>query len=155
LRAVDGEGLPIDVQAAGAADEVALRVHNGGAPIPAAVLPTVFAPFEQGNDATRSGGLGLGLYIVREIVRAHGGTIDAESSAACGTTFTVRLPRAPRAPRRPAVTPATARPAVPRSRRAAAAFSHGHVSDVFDVRRLICASSGSRSASCWLCRSRS
>jgi sigma-B regulation protein RsbU (phosphoserine phosphatase) len=39
------------------------------------------------------GSMGLGLYIVREIVAAHGGSIEARSSEAEGTTFTVRLPR--------------------------------------------------------------
>ncbi len=39
--------------------------------------------------------LGLGLFIVREIVLAHGGTITVESSMAAGTVFTIRLPRVP------------------------------------------------------------
>ena len=41
----------------------------------------------------RHGSIGLGLYIAREVVAAHGGTIDVKSSADAGTTFTVRLPR--------------------------------------------------------------
>jgi signal transduction histidine kinase len=43
--------------------------------------------------------MGLGLYIVREIARGHGGTIDVESSGDAGTTFTLRLPRHPQDPR--------------------------------------------------------
>ncbi len=63
------------------------------APIPSEQLATLFEPFRRGAErAQQAGGLGLGLYIVRELVRAHGGTIEAESSPA-GTTFRVRLPR--------------------------------------------------------------
>lgn len=51
----------------------------------------VFAALERG---TRKGaGIGLGLFIVREIIRAHGGTISVDSSLDRGTTFAVRLPR--------------------------------------------------------------
>ncbi len=68
-----------------------LTVHNGGEPISEASLPTLFEPFKRGESSVQ--GLGLGLYIVGEIVRAHGGTVGVTSSAAEGTTFTVRLPR--------------------------------------------------------------
>jgi signal transduction histidine kinase len=77
---------------------VTLRVHNGGA-IEASVLPTLFDPFRGSSrvrpDASR--GLGLGLFIVQEIARAHGGTVDVSSSVSEGTTFLVRLPRRPTA----------------------------------------------------------
>ncbi|HSR95860.1 MAG TPA: response regulator [Kofleriaceae bacterium] len=63
------------------------------APIPDGVLQTLFDPFQRGRGREHPGGLGLGLHIVREIVRAHGGTIDVASSAA-GTTFRVALPLA-------------------------------------------------------------
>jgi sigma-B regulation protein RsbU (phosphoserine phosphatase) len=65
-----------------------LRVQNGGTPIPPAELPTIFEPFKRGPESPHgSEGLGLGLYIVREIVRAHGGTVQVRSSANEGTTF--------------------------------------------------------------------
>ncbi|HEX2569307.1 MAG TPA: PAS domain-containing protein [Polyangia bacterium] len=84
-----------DIMDAGA--EVTLRINNQGVPIRPDVLPTIFEPFQRGTDgsgdAPRQEGLGLGLYIVREIVLAHGGTIHVESTAEAGTTFTVRLPR--------------------------------------------------------------
>lgn len=70
---------------------VTLTVRNGGTPIPADALPKLFEPFQRGGGKSRAG-LGLGLYIVREIVLAHGGTIDVASSEA-GTFFEVRLPR--------------------------------------------------------------
>ena len=78
-------------------DAVELRVHNEGDPIPEHMLPHLFEPFRRGEGAERQhrGGLGLGLFIVREIVRAHGGTIAVESAAGAGTTFVTRLPRWP------------------------------------------------------------
>lgn len=70
-------------------------------PIAAARLATLFDPYSRGPDGERhAGGLGLGLYIVSEIVRAHGGTISAESSE-LATVFRVQLPRsAPTGPDR-------------------------------------------------------
>ena len=78
-------------------DTVTLEVHNRGV-IPASLLPNLFDPF-CGTRLRRdhSRGLGLGLFIVKEIVRAHGGGVDVSSSEADGTTFIVTLPR--RAPR--------------------------------------------------------
>jgi signal transduction histidine kinase len=77
-------------------ESVILEVHNGGA-VPQALLPHLFDPF-RGTRSRRDrarGGLGLGLFIVKELVRAHGGTVEVTSSEAQGTTFTVRLPRQP------------------------------------------------------------
>jgi signal transduction histidine kinase len=74
-------------------DHVMLEVHNGGA-IPELVLSRLFDPFRStGHDRRRSQGLGLGLFIVHEIVRAHGGSVEVTSSDDHGTTFSVRLPR--------------------------------------------------------------
>ena len=72
---------------------VRVAVHNGGQPIPAYELPTLFEPFRQGASTGKGQGLGLGLYIAREIVGAHGGEIEASSSAAEGTTFMTVWPR--------------------------------------------------------------
>jgi len=86
------EPIIIDIEVDG--DDVLLRVHNGGAPIAPALLPHLFEPFRRGDVADAAPlGLGLGLYIVRQIAVAHGGDIHVESAAATGTTFTVRLPR--------------------------------------------------------------
>ena len=70
-----------------------LSVHNGGKPIDPDVLPTIFEPYVRGRHDIEAGGLGLGLYISAEIVRAHGGRIEVHSTPAEGTTFAVRLPR--------------------------------------------------------------
>lgn len=73
-------------------DFAVLKVCNRGNPIPAKVLPQIFEPFVQyGPNAPRDG-LGLGLYISREIVRAHGGVLTATSNDTEGTCFTARLP---------------------------------------------------------------
>ena len=78
-------------------DALEIRVHNHGAPISKAAVPTLFEPYRRGEGAEHSTrqGLGLGLYIVREIVRAHAGEIEVRSTEGDGTTFIARLPRAP------------------------------------------------------------
>ncbi len=78
--------------------EVELTVSDTGKGIAPEFLPHVFDQFRQEEEShSRSyGGLGLGLYIVRELVELHGGTIQAESEGAGkGATFRVRLPAAP------------------------------------------------------------
>jgi signal transduction histidine kinase len=65
-----------------------LSVRNGGAPIPPELLDKLFDPYTR---SARSAGAGLGLYIVKQIARAHGGTVAVTSNAE-GTTFTVSLP---------------------------------------------------------------
>ncbi|MFL5355652.1 ATP-binding protein [Archangium sp.] len=74
---------------------VVLEVNNAGPPIPADRLATIFEPFRRlmkGSPHPASG-LGLGLYIVEQIVQGHGGTCSVRSSGEEGTTFIVRLPR--------------------------------------------------------------
>jgi PAS domain S-box-containing protein len=83
---------PVRLRWTGRPDDVLLEVENAGPPIPAELLPHVFEPFRRG-DAQHRGGLGLGLFIARAIVAAHGGRIEVRSSAPEGTVFSVRLPR--------------------------------------------------------------
>lgn len=87
----------IEVVAKGEETDVILSVHNYGIPIPAAVIPHIFDAMVQGQPdkypSSSSSSLGLGLFIVREIVLAHGGAIDVISTAEAGTTFTAHLPR--------------------------------------------------------------
>ncbi|PBJ08736.1 sensor histidine kinase KdpD [Pseudomonas sp. ACN5] len=80
----------------GEADGVRLTVQNDGVPIPCDAIPTIFDPLvrsasEELGEPTTS--LGLGLFIVKEVVDAHQGTIEVSSSERDGTTFTVVLPR--------------------------------------------------------------
>jgi nitrogen-specific signal transduction histidine kinase len=68
-------------------------VTTGSGAIPPDVLPHLFDPFRGGGQqAGRSDGLGLGLYIVSQIVQAHGGTVDVKTGDG-DTAFYVRLPR--------------------------------------------------------------
>ena len=89
-------GAPVRVRLTGSADQVRAEVHNEGPPIPTEALPHIFEPFRRGpsdrHDA--GGGVGLGLFIVRSLVEAHGGTIEVKTGEA-GTTFAVLLPRSP------------------------------------------------------------
>ncbi|WP_242019550.1 MULTISPECIES: sensor histidine kinase [Cyanophyceae] len=92
------EEKPIVLSATSDGSTVVLSVHNEGPPIPSEKLATIFDPLmrhtEPDSTAQRvPGSIGLGLYIVREIVVAHGGTVEVASTAAEGTTFTVRLPQ--------------------------------------------------------------
>jgi PAS domain S-box-containing protein len=94
-----------------AANSIVLTVHNVGS-IPSERLRHLFAPFEANASRKHgSSGLGLGLFIAHELARAHGGSLDAQSSSDAGTTFTLTLPRtaAPDTPRkRPDTSPAAA-----------------------------------------------
>jgi two-component sensor histidine kinase len=90
-----GDGTPITLTGQEQGDSVTLAVHNGGSPIPAEVLPFLFEPLARGRAEGASHSIGLGLFIARAIVSAHGGDIQVSSSTNEGTTFTVRLPKAP------------------------------------------------------------
>jgi two-component system, sensor histidine kinase and response regulator len=82
---------PIHITVDGNAPEtVRLRFHNGGA-IPRATLDSLFSAFKPRSQHSR--GLGIGLYIVDQIIRAHRGEITVTSDESSGTTFTVHLPR--------------------------------------------------------------
>ena len=87
----------VEVRANGSdAAEIVLTVKNHGTPIPKETCESLFEPLVRG--AGQAGGgynLGLGLYVVREIVQAHGGKASATSSHEDGTVFTLRLPRDP------------------------------------------------------------
>jgi phosphoserine phosphatase RsbU/P len=94
-------GRPVTLDVRDENEEVVLTVHNDGPPIPEALRMEIFSPFRRGEQQGKTSdtaGLGLGLYISREIVVAHGGEIDVRSTDAEGTTFRIVLPRAPKAP---------------------------------------------------------
>jgi signal transduction histidine kinase len=89
-NALEHQPGPVHVRLRDAGERAILEVKNGGPPIAADVLPTLFEPFRRGGGAVS--GLGLGLHIVREIVQAHHGSV-AVSSSLEGTTFKVELPK--------------------------------------------------------------
>lgn len=91
---------PVRIKVNGEPEQVELAVHNGGEMISPDALKTIFDPVKRHTIrpvTERTNGqmqnLGLGLYITREIVAAHSGKIDIESTKETGTTFTIRIPR--------------------------------------------------------------
>ncbi len=90
-------GFPVRVGLKGEAKTVTLTVANDGVPIPPEKINLIFDPLTRvvRDEAglSTSGNLGLGLYITKEIVVAHGGTIDVTSSEIDGTVFTACFPR--------------------------------------------------------------
>jgi phosphoserine phosphatase RsbU/P len=88
-------GTSVTLEARGEQEDVVVAVTNEGPPISAEMLPHIFEPFRRAETippAKESGHLGLGLYIASQIVRSHGGWIDARSSEG-KTTFSIRVPR--------------------------------------------------------------
>lgn len=74
------------------ADGCSIAVHNFGPAIPAELLPSLFEPMTRGEaSGTSKRSVGLGLFIVKQVSRAHGGTTEVQSSPASGTTFRVTL----------------------------------------------------------------
>jgi signal transduction histidine kinase len=89
----------VHITAEGQGPDVLLRVANQGAPIPPDMQDSIFDPFVHTKAASSTSakrGLGLGLFIVKEIVTGHEGMVEVASTESEGTIFTVRLPRVPR-----------------------------------------------------------
>jgi signal transduction histidine kinase len=90
---------PVTLEAAGQPDSVVIRVTSFGEPISPNSLHSIFEPMVRAvqgpyGPASQAGSsLGLGLFIVREVVRGHGGTVKVASSREQGTVFTVELPK--------------------------------------------------------------
>jgi PAS domain S-box-containing protein len=89
------EGTPVQVASRGEDGAMVLSVHNGGEPIASGQMERLFQPFQRASSEVDKAGrsVGLGLYIVKHLVDAHGGAIDVRSTREEGTTFTVRVPR--------------------------------------------------------------
>ncbi|HVE87789.1 MAG TPA: HAMP domain-containing sensor histidine kinase, partial [Myxococcales bacterium] len=88
-----GAGKPIGVFIQGMGEQAELKVIDEGIGIPPAEQRRIFEPFERAREAAGVSGLGLGLYVVRRVVEAHGGRVSVHSQPGRGSTFTVRLPR--------------------------------------------------------------
>ena len=86
---------PVTIRATGADGTIGLSVHNMGPPIAADIIEKIFEPMQQGGETSerQSGSVGLGLFIVKHLIAAHGGNIGVVSTEAEGTTFQVQIPR--------------------------------------------------------------
>jgi signal transduction histidine kinase len=83
-----GDTVKVELSSNDNVNQVCIRVHNGGEPIPPEIIPKLTQPFY----STKSSGTGLGLAIVKRIVEAHSGKLLIESNHAEGTTVSVELP---------------------------------------------------------------
>jgi signal transduction histidine kinase len=88
-----GAGQPIGVSVAGSQDRLEITCSDHGVGIEPNHLASIFERFERPASVKGNGGLGLGLYIAREIMRAHGGDISVESTLGAGSIFKLWLPR--------------------------------------------------------------
>jgi len=91
-----GRGRPIDIEVGASEHRARLVVRDHGAGIAPADLHRIFRPFDRGNAASGTTGVGLGLYIVKTSAEGMGGTVSAARTPDGGSCFTVRLPRHPR-----------------------------------------------------------
>ena len=88
-QAVDHQGV-VTIRVGEADQHLEIQVSDNGCGIPEDIQKTIFEPFI--STKSESGGIGLGLYICKEIIEAHGGTILVDSKEGEGTTFTISLP---------------------------------------------------------------
>ncbi|MES2192244.1 MAG: hybrid sensor histidine kinase/response regulator [Pseudomonadota bacterium] len=94
-----GKGKPVHVSTENTADGVRIKVSDQGMGISEEDQKRIFEQFERANGNDGTGGLGLGLFITRQLVEAHGGQISVESRQGEGATFIVTLPlQAPETP---------------------------------------------------------
>ncbi len=87
-----GESRPVEVTAARQGDAAVVRITDHGIGIDPVDHARIFERFERASASTNYGGLGLGLWIVRELVALHGGSVAVESTPGSGATFAVVLP---------------------------------------------------------------
>ena len=87
------EETPITISATTEGATAMLQVHNGGLPIPADKISGIFEPLVRGHTGTTTRSVGLGLFIVNQIAKAHQGTMEVTSTVEAGTTFTFRFPK--------------------------------------------------------------
>jgi PAS domain S-box-containing protein len=105
-----GQGKPVALRVRPDGAYAVLEVSDQGIGIAPEHQARVFERFQRAVPAQHFGGLGLGLYVARQIVEAHRGSIDVASAPGAGSTFTVRIPREP--PALPAVPTEEQRPAL-------------------------------------------
>jgi signal transduction histidine kinase len=85
-------GTAVSVRVRAGPGSALLEVEDAGAGVPEALRPRVFEAFERGTTPRAVSGLGLGLFIVRQIVEAHGGTVQLEQAPSGGARFVIEIP---------------------------------------------------------------
>lgn len=88
-----GEGHPVSVRLRASADSAEIEIEDSGPGIAAEDRARIFDRFERASTGHKRASLGLGLYIVRTMVEAHGGSVGVVSEPGLGSTFVVRIPR--------------------------------------------------------------
>jgi signal transduction histidine kinase len=88
-------GSPVTIAAAEHGSSIDITVADRGSGIAPEEMEAIFARFQRGSNALTSIGSGLGLYVARQIIEGHGGTIAVASERGAGSVFTLRLPRVP------------------------------------------------------------
>jgi PAS domain S-box-containing protein len=96
-----GAGTPVEVELRREGEEAVLEVRDRGPGVPAGDEERIFGRFERSSSLRHYGGLGVGLYVAREVVHAHGGTTHVHNHPQGGACFTVRLPTGPVAEKTP------------------------------------------------------
>lgn len=90
------DGGSIDLTCTVHGEEIRIRVRDSGIGISAEAIKRIFEPFKQLNGEQYGGGLGIGLYLTKQLVEMHGGSVEVESAGVDrGSTFTVSLPYEP------------------------------------------------------------
>jgi PAS domain S-box-containing protein len=110
-----GDCKPIDVNLEAGDDRAVVTIRDRGLGIAPTDHERIFGRFERAASTRHYGGIGLGLWIVKQIIDALGGTVTVESTPGTGSTFTVDLPRSPDLKRQPATDRLRASPAQPLS----------------------------------------
>jgi signal transduction histidine kinase len=90
-----GAGKPVEILLKRIKERWRLTVRDQGVGVALADQARIFDRFERANSSRNFGGLGLGLWITRQVVEAHGGVIRVESEEGAGATFTVEFPALP------------------------------------------------------------